>query len=115
MGVPIVWGSHILFHRVLRLIRNAGQRTRDIVRDAIDAEVPQVSYQFVNTFDLDLNVHVRSKENGQISLVGNPALAGERLPAVQAVYIAITLCKLDQEGLLESVRKNLVADSLQPI
>ena len=62
-------------HRVLRLIRDLCQRTCDIVRDAIDAEIPQVSYQFVNAFDLDLNVHVRSKEKGRISFVGNPAFS----------------------------------------
>ena len=67
-------------HRVLRLIRDLRQRTCHIVRDAIDAEVPQVSDQFVNTFDLDLNVHVRSKEKGRISLVGNPAFGGRWSP-----------------------------------
>ena len=75
-----------LDHRGLYVLGKHRQRSGDIVRDAIDAEIPQVSYQFVNAFDLDLNVHIRSKEKGRISFAGKPGLgAGERLPAVQPV------------------------------
>src|SRR4030042_2439721 len=79
-----------LDHRGLYVLGKHRQRSGNIIRDAIHAEIPQVSYKVVNAFDLDLNVHVRSKEKSRIALVGNPASAEEHLPAVQPVDSDIT-------------------------
>src|SRR3990172_12786649 len=53
-----------LDHRGLYVLGKHRQRSGNIIRDAIDAEIPQVSYKVFNAFDLDLNIHVRSKEKG---------------------------------------------------
>ena len=43
----------LCFHRILHTLREQGERPRNVVRDAVDAEISKIPYQVVNAFYLD--------------------------------------------------------------